>query len=140
MVQQLQQLQQIERLQALSRIQQLQRLDQIDRIDRIQDLSELGFRTLNLDYTAFSDVTDSILYLDPPYDTGREHYKHTIDYQAFYDWAYEMSKKNLVLISNYDILDTRFTPVYEFKKTKSTLQSGVKSQGECEKIFMVKEK
>lgn len=130
----------IKRVEHLERPEQLQQLQGLDQIDRIQDLSELGFRALSLDYTAFSDVTDSILYLDPPYDTGTEYYKHTIDYQAFYDWAYEMSKKNLVLISNYDILDTRFTPVYEFKKTKSTLQSGVRSQGECEKIFMVKEK
>ena len=57
--------------------------------------------------------------------------------QTFYDWAYEMSKKNIVIISSYEISDSRFECVYEFKKAKSTLAAqgyGVKT----EKLFMVK--
>ena len=57
--------------------------------------------------------------------------------QTFYDWAYEMSKKNIVIISSYEISDSRFECVYEFKKAKSTLAA----QGygkKTEKLFMVK--
>lgn len=57
------------------------------------------------------------------------------DSQKFYDWAFEMSKKNIVLISSYEISDDRFKCVYEFEKARSTMQSG--SAGKrTEKLFM----
>ena len=59
------------------------------------------------------------------------------DSQSFYDWAYEMSKKNIVLISSYEISDERFECVYEFKKARSTFQSGTNND-RTEKLFMVK--
>ena len=55
----------------------------------------------------------------------------------FYDWAYEMSKNNIVLISSYEISDPRFEVVYEFKTARSTLNSG-KYGKRYEKLFMVK--
>ena len=57
--------------------------------------------------------------------------------EAFYDWAYEMSKKNIVLISSYEIPDERFECVYEFKNARSTLSSN-KFGNKTEKLFMVK--
>lgn len=146
----------------------------------------------NLDYKAFSDIENSILYLDPPYEgtTGYEDEKkarnvlpdvynkmrqkllkmptgsvivedeieyklgtypnnarrmyvkdlriqtNRFDSQSFYDWAYEMSKKNIVLISSYEISDSRFECVYEFKNARSTFQGGTNNK--TEKLFMVK--
>ena len=58
------------------------------------------------------------------------------DNQSFYDWAYEMSKNNIVLISSYEISDSRFECVYEFKKARSTFQGGTINK--TEKLFMVK--
>ena len=115
---QLQWLQQIERLQQLQRLQQLERLE-----------------ATNLSYEAFSDIEDAIFYLDPPYEnTGHIGYAGSFDSQPFYDWAFEMSKKNIVLISSYEISDDRFKCVYEFEKARSTMQSG--SAGKTEKLFM----
>ena len=58
------------------------------------------------------------------------------DSQKFYDWAFEISKKNIVLVSSYEISDDRFECVYEFEKARSTMQSG--SAGKrTEKLFMV---
>ena len=60
--------------------------------------------------------------------------KNSFDSQTFYDWAFEMSKKNTVLISSYEISDGRFKCVFEFEKARSTIQGG--SAGKTEKLFM----
>ena len=172
---------QLQQLEQLQRLQQLERLQQLSRIE-----------VTNLDYTAFSGVEDTILYLDPPYQgaIGYEHerkarnvlpdvykkmrqkllkmptgsviveeeieYKlgmppnnyrmyvkdlriqpNRFDNQSFYDWAFKMANKNIVLISSYEISDSRFECVYEFKNARSTLQGGT-NNGKTEKLFMVK--
>ena len=174
-----------ERLQRLQQLEQLEQLQQLQRLERPE--------ATNLDYKEFSDIENSILYLDPPYEgaTGYEDEKKArnvlpdvykemrqkllkmpagvvivedeIEYklgtspnnyrrmyvkdlrirtnsfnsQSFYNWAYEMSKKNIVLISSYEISDERFGCVYEFKTARSTLQGGT-SNNKTEKLFMVK--
>lgn len=105
-------------LQQLQQLQQLERVQQLGQLEQLEDL-----RVTNLDYKDFSGVENAILYLDPPYE-GAKNKGYLIDgfdSKAFYDWAYEMSKKNIVIISSYEISDSRFECVYEFKKAKSTL-------------------
>ena len=124
----LQQLERLERLQQLQRLQQLERLQQLPHIE-----------PTNLDYTKFSEVKNAILYLDPPYENATlDGYSISeFDSQLFYDWAYEMSKNNTVLISSYEVSDERFESVFEFKKARSTFAPT--SAGErTEKLFMVK--
>lgn len=109
---------------------------ELEQLERLQQLEQL--EVTNFDYKAFSRVEDAIFYLDPPYENTKQYYKgDTFDSQSFYDWAYEMSKKNIVLISSYEISDDRFKCVYEFKTAKSTLQSGGAGK-RYEKLFMVK--
>ena len=62
---------------------------------------------------------------------------NVFDSQTFYNWAFEMSKNNIVLISSYEISDERFDEVYSFDKARSTLQGGCHNS-KCEKLFMVK--
>ena len=115
-------------LQQLNRLHQLQRLQQLECVE-----------VTNLDYTEFSGIEDTILYLDPPYqNTLLKGYSiNEFNSQPFYDWAYEMSKKNIVLISSYEILDGRFECVYEFKTARSTFQGGT-NNNKTERLFMVK--
>ena len=128
---QLKQLQQLQQLQQLERLQQLEQLQQIERLQQLQQLE-----STNLSYEAFSDIENSILYLDPPYEnTTHNSYTGDFDSQPFYDWAFEMSKKNIVLISSYEISDDRFKCVYEFEKARSTMQSGG-AGSRTEKLFM----
>lgn len=56
--------------------------------------------------------------------------------KLFYDWAYEMSKKNIVLISSYEISDPRFECVWTFEKAGSTLAGGM-DLSKKERLFMV---
>ena len=130
-------LQQLSRLQQLERLERLQQLEQLEQLQRLQQLERL--EVTNLDYTAFSDVESAIFYLDPPYEnTVLKGYSISeFDSQSFYDWAYNMSKKNIVLISSYEISDERFECVYEFKNVRSTYTPGPRGK-HTEKLFMVK--
>lgn len=108
--------------------------------ERLQQLEQLEqLEVTNFDYKAFSDVESAIFYLDPPYEnTNLKGYSiDRFDSQSFYDWAYETSKKNIVLISSYEISDSRFECVYEFKNARSTLSGGNRGN-KTEKLFMVK--
>ena len=71
---------------------------------------------------------------------NRMYYKDVssaFDSQEFYDWAFEMSKSNIVIISSYSISDEHFEAVYSFDKARSTLEGGTRND-KCEKLFMVK--
>lgn len=118
-------------LQTLHQLGPLQQLERLQRLERPE--------ATNLDYKAFSDIENSILYLDPPYENTilKGYSIHEFNSQPFYDWAYNMSKKNIVLISSYEISDERFGCVYEFKTARSTLSGGNRGK-RTEKLFMVK--
>ena len=120
-------------------LQQLQRLQQLERVQQLQNININRLEITNADYKHFSYLKDMIIYLDPPYEnTIVEGYNIDTFYsQSVYDWAYEMSKKNIVLISSYEISNNRFQCVYEFKKARSTLAAQVYG-GKTEKLFMVK--
>lgn len=130
-------LQALENLQQLEQLGRLQQLQQLQQLERLQQFKEV--KPTNIDYTEFSDVESAIFYLDPPYENTvlKGYSTHEFNSQPFYDWAYEMSKKNIVLISSYEISDERFECVYEFKKARSTLSRGPRGK-RTEKLFMVK--
>lgn len=117
------------------RLQQLQQLEQLERLQQLN----MNIETTNEDYHYFSDIKDSVLYLDPPYENSENgSYKSQIDYQDFYDWVVKMSKNNIVMLSSYEVSDDRFECVYNFDKAKSTFQ--IKNKGQrTEKLFMFKE-
>ena len=141
-LQQMQHLQQLQQLEQMVRLQQMQRLQQMERLQQMVRVQKAGIENLkitNHDYTHFSYLTNAIIYLDPPYEgTTHTAYKtDTFNSRSFYDWAYEMSKKNIVLISSYEISDERFECVFEFKNARSTFQGGTRNN-KTEKLFMVK--
>ena len=118
-------------------LQQIQQLEQIQRLQQIQQLNKV--KATNKSYHDFSKVSGAILYLDPPYEEKKKKsYINSFNSQEFYDWAFEMAKKNIVIISSYSISDKRFSAVYSFDKARSTLESGISSKGKNEKLFMVK--
>ena len=126
----------LEKNKTLQQLQQLEQLQQLQQLERLQQLDEL--KATNKSYHTFSDVSGAVLYLDPPYEGScQKSYINSFDSQEFYDWAFEMDKTNIVMISSYSISDERFEVVYSFDKAYSTLQGG-KRNNECEKLFMVK--
>ena len=128
------------RLQQLERLGQLQQLQQLQQLERLQQLQKLNkIKATNKSYHDFSDVSGAILYLDPPYEgSNQKGYTNSFDSQEFYDWAFEIAKTNIVIISSYSISDERFEAVYSFDKARSTLQGGENIKAKNEKLFMVK--
>ena len=117
------------------RLQQLERLEQLERLQQLDEV-----KATNKSYHDFSEVSGAILYLDPPYEgTRHDSYINSFDSQEFYDWAFEMAKTNIVIISSYSISDERFEAVYSFDKARSTIQCGQSNKAKNEKLFMVKD-
>ena len=115
---------------------QLEQLPRLQHFERLQKVNKI--KATNKSYHDFSKVSGAILYLDPPYEgTNQDSYINSFDSQEFYDWAFEMAKNNIVIISSYSISDERFEAVYSFDKARSTVQGGTRND-KCEKLFMVK--
>ena len=120
----------LEKNKTLEQIQHLQQLERLQQLDEV--------KATNKSYHDFSEVSGAILYLDPPYEGSyQESYINSFDSQEFYNWAFEMAKTNIVIISSYSISDERFEVVYSFDKARSTIQGGTRND-KCEKLFMVK--
>ena len=138
-LQQLEQLERRQRFQQLEQLQQLQQLQQLKQLEQFQRLQQLDeAKATNKSYHDFSEVSGAILYLDPPYEGSHQKgYINSFDSQEFYDWAFEIAKTNIVIISSYSISDERFEVVYSFDKAHSTLEGGTRND-KCEKLFMVK--
>ena len=119
--------------------QVLRQFQRIQQVERVQKMSIKNLKITNHDYTHFSYLKNTIIYLDPPYEnTILEGYSISeFDNQSFYDWAYNMSKKYIVLMSSYEISDRRFECVYEFKNASRTNYGGAHRK-KTEKLFMVK--
>jgi len=129
-------LEQLERRQRFQQLEQLQQLQQLQRLQQLQKLNKI--KATNKSYHTFSDVSGAVLYLDPPYEGScQKSYINSFDSQEFYDWAFEIAKTNIVIISSYSISDERFEVVYSFDKAHSTLEGGTRND-KCEKLFMVK--
>lgn len=127
-------LQRIQQLQRLQQLQQLQQLKQLENIQNIETNRETKF--YNKDYKEFSDIKNSIIYLDPPYkDTNKVYEHNNLDYENFYKWCKDMSKENIILISGYYMPDD-FEVVYEFRKAMSTMQGG-HHESKYEKLYMI---
>ena len=117
--------------------QQLEQIERLRQLERLQQINKI--KATNKSYQDFSEVSGAILYLDPPYEgTSQKSYINSFDSQEFYDWAFEMAKTNIVIVSSYSISDKRFEAVYSFDKARSTLRGGRSNKAKNEKLFMVK--
>ena len=128
-------------VQETKNITQLEQLSQLQQLERLAQLKNMkvtpNLEIYNKDYKEFSEIKNSIIYLDPPYkDTSFKAYKHNnLDYENFYKWCKNMSKENIVLISSYNMPD-EFEVVYEFTKARSTMQGGA-HESKYEKLYMI---
>ena len=128
----------VDKNQVLQQLKPLQQLEKLQQLKHTRNVKIENLKITNHDYTHFSYLTNTIIYLDPPYENAvLEGYSiDRFNSQSFYDWAFKMANKNIVLISSYEISDSRFECVYEFKNARSTFQGGTNNK--TEKLFMVK--
>ena len=125
----------------LGQVEQLERLGQLQQLEQLKQLKQLQqFEVTNKDYRAFSEVKGAIFYLDPPYENsnvGGYSDSKQFNHAEFYNWAAEMARENIVLLSSYTVSDGRFEEVFRFETAQSTLSGGM-DKTRYEKLFMVK--
>lgn len=70
---------------------------------QVQSKNLKGIKFKCLDYRKIpKSIKNYVIYCDPPYNNTAK-YNNSIDYEEFYDWCWEMSVNNIVLISEYNM-------------------------------------
>ena len=99
---------------------------------KLKDITFINDNYVNI------DTKNSVIYCDPPYkDKGK--YQSLIDYDEFYQWCVDMTKKNnIVLVSEYNIKHKNFKEVWS-KEIKVQLKNDVdkKPCNQVEKLYKV---
>jgi site-specific DNA-adenine methylase len=87
-----------------------------------------------------SNISGYVIYCDPPYRGTTKYKTDEFPYEEFYDWCRNMSKNNIVLISEYNMPDD-FICIWE-KETKANFDCNRKSDDDknnrIEKLFILK--
>lgn len=102
-----------------------------------QSLNLMDVKFINEDYTYFTNYENCLIYCDPPYQ-GTTQYgsSKNFNYDKFWQWVREVSKNNVVLISEYNAPDD-FKCVFE-KTLTTTLDKNSRKQ-DTEKLFLHKD-
>lgn len=103
-------------------------------IKQIKNLHNVKF--IHGDYTHFNGVKNTLIYCDPPYQNTTQYgTSKEFNHNEFWDWVIEMSKDNIVLVSEYNAPDD-FECIYE--KTLTTTLDKNSRKKDIEKLFIHK--
>lgn len=83
------------------------------------------------------DIKNALFYLDPPYKGTKQYSKQSIDYDEFYDFCRQLSKDNIVVVSEYNMPDD-FTCIWEKERKVLQKPDRVKGDKAVEKLFEIK--
>lgn len=93
------------------------------------------------DFRDIKNISGFVIYCDPPYRDTTKYSTDDFPYEEFYDWCREMSKNNIVLISEYNMPDD-FQCVWS-KQVKVSVDSNKKHNDDknnrVEKLFIYKQ-
>ena len=96
------------------------------------------FMFTNKDYKEYSCVKNAVIYCDPPYKNSTQRstkYNSDFNYEEFYDWCREMSRCNVVIISEKYMPDD-FDIIWEKEHNSNmSYNSATKSN---EKLYVYK--
>lgn len=97
-----------------------------------------GIEFYNRDYKEYLNlnIKNALIYCDPPYKNTKQYSKQNIDYEEFYNFCREMSKNNIVIISEYSMPED-FVCIWE--KERKVLQKSDRIKGDkaIEKLFIL---
>lgn len=76
--------------------------------ERLKNLKEQaphldGIEFKSGDYRQYESMKSALFYMDPPYKGTKQYSTKFINYDEFYDFCRELSKNNIVLISEYNM-------------------------------------
>lgn len=70
------------------------------------------------DFRKIKNIKRFVIYCDPPYKETTKYSTNNFPYEEFYNWCIEMSKNNIVLISEYN-MPNNFKCIWEKQVTTS---------------------
>ena len=86
------------------------------------NLKNINFQ--HKDFREIKNISGYVIYCDPPYKDTTKYSTKNFPYEEFYNWCEEMSKNNIVLISEYNMPDN-FKCIWQ-KESKVTFDSNRK--------------
>ena len=98
---------------------------------------ETVFKELSYEEITPDNVQDTVIYCDPPYRNTKTYVgNNSFDYDKFYDWCRAMSKKNIMIISEYWMPDD-FKCIWQ--KERKILQKSDRKNGDLavEKLYIM---
>ena len=102
-------------------------------LQQAKDLQGIKFKYG--EYTQFSDVKNTLIYCDIPYKDKKQYgTSKNFDYKAFWKWAEEMSKNNIVIVSEEQAPEN-FKCIWEQEVTRT--QDNNKRIKATEKLFIL---
>ena len=114
-------------------------------INSLRKQSKLdGFKSVKFLHMDFRNLPKDkikgyVIYCDPPYRDTTKYQREQFPYEGFYQWCKDMSKDNVVLVSEYNMPED-FECIWE-KQHKISLGSGVNGKNDknrVEKLFIYK--
>ena len=79
------------------------------------------------------NISDFVIYYDPPYRDTTKYATSDFDYEKFYTWCKEMAKTNIVLVSEYWMPEAGFECIWE-GNLKCTLDKSSRTD-KTEKLY-----
>jgi site-specific DNA-adenine methylase len=105
-----------------------------------EGFKNISFKHFNFLDVDISDIKNCVIYNDIPYRDTTKYKDNGFPYEEFYDWCLELSKNNIVLVSEYSIPRDEFKCIWE-KEHYTSMGSGVNkkmNKNKIEKLFIVK--
>lgn len=95
-----------------------------------------GINFLCKDYKDYLglNIKNALFYLDPPYKGTKQYSKQNINYDEFYIFCRELSKNNIVIISEYSMPDD-FKCIWEKERKVQQKSDREKADKAIEKLF-----
>lgn len=93
------------------------------------------------DYKDYLDkgVNNALFYLDPPYKGTKQYNRQELNYEEFYDFCRQLSKNNMVVVSEYNMPDD-FECIWQKERNVYQKSDRVKSDKSTEKLFILDKK
>ena len=84
------------------------------------------------------NIKNALIYCDPPYRGTKQYSKQKMNYDEFYDFCREMSKNNIVIISEYNMPED-FECIWQKERTVLQKSDRVTGDKAVEKLFIYNE-
>lgn len=85
------------------------------------------------------EICNALFYLDPPYKGTKQYKGQELNYEEFYDFSRQLSKDNIVVISEYNMPDD-FECIWQKERSINQNSNRVKSDKATEKLFILDKK